>query len=685
MKTSILALLVGLLLTGCDLSDRSALAASANQDTTTTNATNSPSNVVTVTPVIEPLTTPTPPPVPPAELDLPKPVSEVIRLAHLQLGEGVLTNYIATLREPFQLDSDQIVYLRDVGVSPSVIEALLVKQQDLEPQSISKTEPKPEKPEDQVQPIPPAQQVAYASPVPPTPTQYPGGATDSPQIQVGPAVPAVPSASEEPAPVVNNFNFFYDSLAPYGNWITVPSFGFVWQPSCAVVNPGWRPYWNNGGWVWSDCGWFWNSNYSWGWAPFHYGNWFNSPGVGWCWAPGSVWGPSWVTFRYSSGFCGWAPLPPGCGWSSGVGLTWAGSGIGVSFGFGYSAANYCWTPTSYFAVQNCANFGIVGNQAGHIYNNSQVINNYVVGNNNTIINGGIDPGQIQKHSRSEIRKVQLADANSPTASSGRMLSRPGSTASQLAVYRPAVSQGSAAPRTVVARSEVRPGSNSGASSLLNGDRSRLPLRNQPTRSEPPSAQRVDIPAGSRSPLGSPARLLGRPANQVNAASPTSPQTAIAKPANPSSARANLTPPARTQVDNRYPRFPGQSQPEVSSRLEPRKSAPGIAPSAIASTGPARIPPTMNGLSSRPSVTAQGSARIQTAARTPPAVTRLQSTGTTEGVARAPINSTRNFGAAQGSRPAYSAPTMSSSSRPQFSPGGGGARPVGAASRPAARP
>lgn len=685
MKTSFLAVLAGLLFAGCDFPDRTAQAASANEGAIATNVTASPSGLIATSSsnsLSAPTNNPTPPTAP-AELDLPSSTTEVIRLAHQQLGDGVVTNFIATIREPFQLNSDQIVYLRDVGVSASVIEALLVRQQQLELISSTRTEPKTE----EKAPPTPAPQVAYASPIPPTPTQYPGGITETPQVEVGPAVPVEQPTAEAPAPVVNNFNFFYDSLAPYGNWITVPSYGFVWQPSCAVVTPGWRPYWNNGSWIWSDSGWFWNSNYSWGWAPFHYGNWFNSPGVGWCWAPGSVWGPSWVTFRYSAGFCGWAPLPPGCGWNSGVGLTWAGSGIGVSFGFGFSAANYCWTPTSCFAVQNCANFGIVGNQASHIYNNSQVVNNYVVGNNNTIINGGIDPGQIQKYSRSEIRKVQLADANSPTGSSSRMLSRPGSQGSQLAVYRPTVSQDSSAPRTVAARSEARTGSVSRGANLVTGDRSRLPLRGPESRTEPSTASRVDIPAGSGSPLGSPVRLLGRPGNQLTPASTTSPRASISAPSSP---RANLSPSGRTQIDNRTSGYPGQIATEAPSRLEPRKAQPSFSPNPVASTGPARTPPTMTGNAARPSVATQGSARNPTTARTPPAMNRGQSFGTREAAVRPQVNSTRTFGPTQVSRPAYSAPSMSSGSRPQFSPGGGGAaRPAGggggAALRPAARP
>ncbi|MBL9174915.1 MAG: hypothetical protein JNL10_15360, partial [Verrucomicrobiales bacterium] len=269
------------------------------------------------------------------------------------------------------------------------------------------------------------------------------------------------------------------------------TYGYVWQPSCAVITPGWRPYWNCGSWAWCDAGWYWNSSYSWGWAPFHYGNWVSAPGCGWCWVPGRTWGPSWVTFRYGGGYCGWAPLPPGCGVSAGVGLTWAGSGVSFGFGFGYSASDYCWTPTSYFTAPNCSAYGVYGSGVNQIYNGSSVINNYVVGNNNTIINNGIDPGHIAPHSRSEIRKVQLTDATSPNAAGavGGPRGRPGNP-TQLAVYRPPVGTSSSlsgSPGTTSApgvRHEVRSSQTAGAPAPTTSTPAYRSLGSRPTANQP---------------------------------------------------------------------------------------------------------------------------------------------------------------------------------------------------------
>ncbi len=107
-------------------------------------------------------------------------------------------------------------------------------------------------------------------------------------------------------------DFFYDQLAPYGEWVNVAPYGWVWCPY--DVEAGWRPYWD-GDWVYSDFGWTFVSPVEWGWAVYHYGRWGFRDDFGWFWVPGSIWGPSWVSWRHGDGIIGWAPLPPDVGWS----------------------------------------------------------------------------------------------------------------------------------------------------------------------------------------------------------------------------------------------------------------------------------------------------------------------------------------------------------------------------------
>src|SRR5262249_13231518 len=77
-----------------------------------------------------------------------------------------------------------------------------------------------------------------------------------------------------------------EDLDPYGTWVNVAPYGYVWRPAVAA---GWAPY-RMGRWVWIDWyGWTWVSDDPWGWAPYHYGRWFWSAG-GWCWYPGGFGG-----------------------------------------------------------------------------------------------------------------------------------------------------------------------------------------------------------------------------------------------------------------------------------------------------------------------------------------------------------------------------------------------------------
>jgi hypothetical protein len=108
----------------------------------------------------------------------------------------------------------------------------------------------------------------------------------------------------------NAYQQFESTLAPYGAWQDVPSYGHVWVPSPSVVGVDFAPYGSGGHFVMSDYGWTWASDWDWGWAPFHYGRWLVVGGHGWCWIPGTVWGPAWVNWRWGGGYVGWAPMAP---------------------------------------------------------------------------------------------------------------------------------------------------------------------------------------------------------------------------------------------------------------------------------------------------------------------------------------------------------------------------------------
>ena len=117
-----------------------------------------------------------------------------------------------------------------------------------------------------------------------------------------------------------------ESLNSNGRWVKLSKWGTCWQPTS--VSAGWTPY-TNGSWKeCEDCGWTFVSDEPWAWACYHYGRWAKvGIGCGWAWVPGTVWAPSWVSWRQgrsdsSCGDCiGWAPLPPEAGCTINVGIS----------------------------------------------------------------------------------------------------------------------------------------------------------------------------------------------------------------------------------------------------------------------------------------------------------------------------------------------------------------------------
>lgn len=336
-----------------------------------------------------------------ARRPLPPGVDEVLQLAESGAAEEVLRAYVETADVAYALAVDDMVYLRDIGIPSSVIAAMLKRGNELREREAAALEARAEL-QSAVEQLraelaTPTAEVAAAEPSP-----EPG--TVAAEI-LSPAAAAAAAGQEMPAVVQQ----FYTELAPYGSWNFVPVYGWVWQPQIVVVNPGWRPYCHGGRWLWSDCGWYWASDYSWGWAPFHFGRWYSCPRLGWAWVPGSVWGPSWVSWRWSSGFCGWAPLPPACGWTAGVGVTWAGGSVSVGFGWGLGASCWNFVPWHSFCSPSPWRHTVGVNQSGSVFENSTVVNNIIVGNNNTIINEGLGLNRVQNLARTEVPRVAVRE------------------------------------------------------------------------------------------------------------------------------------------------------------------------------------------------------------------------------------------------------------------------------------
>ena len=330
--------------------------------------------------------------------------AEVVRLAEAGTSEDIILAYIQNDTAPFDLTADQILYLRDIGVSSASITAMLSRDTVLRNQPPGPSSGPPPAP------VEPAQTVAVTAPLVPE---------------------QAPAYVSSPPPEVS---YFYDELSPYGTWVQLDGVGWCWQPRVIVANHGWRPYCDSGHWVFTDAGWFWQSDYSWGWAPFHYGRWQLHDRCGWVWTPDRVWGPAWVTWRSEGDHCGWAPLPPHAEFDVHLGYRYNGVAVAATFDFGLRPDHFTFIAVHDFHDHDYAHHRLPPTQVTQIYNHTTVINNYVV-NNNTVINQGIRPEQVASATHTEVHKVAIRDVSAPSAA---VAASRGGTRSEVAVYRPAL-------------------------------------------------------------------------------------------------------------------------------------------------------------------------------------------------------------------------------------------------------
>lgn len=175
------------------------------------------------------------------------------------------------------------------------------------------------------------------------------------------------------APSVRTIDDFRDALAPHGVWVRVEPYGLVWQPTVTMINTSWRPYFQDGSWEWTDDGWCWRSRYSWGWATFHYGRWVYVTRHRWLWIPDTVWAPSWVQWRYSDSYVGWAPLPPEACYDRSMGFSYRGSHVSIDFDFGLTDWHYSFVPAAGFMEREPCRVGIPRRDIRKIYSDSVTV------------------------------------------------------------------------------------------------------------------------------------------------------------------------------------------------------------------------------------------------------------------------------------------------------------------------
>jgi hypothetical protein len=329
----------------------------------------------------------------PTDIPPNSPLAQVVQLAQSGVDESVILSFIKSAGSPFNLTSDQIIYLKDLGLPADAVTAMMDRDK----------------------------QLGAALPTP-APAPVSVGATEADAAQ----------------PVVVTQNYFYDTLSPYGGWVNVSGSGLCWRPTVAIYDSNWQPYCDHGHWLNTDAGWYWSSDYAWGNSAFHYGRWFRDPHYGWCWWPETTWAPSWVTWRYANDYCGWAPLPPHTVYRPGLGIYFNGVAVSAGFDFGIRASFFTFVPTRNFNDPHPSRFRASLAQRTAIYNHTTIINNFTVNHhdshNQIVINSGIPPERITAVTHQKITRVNIEE--SPTSvPRGQQLQR-----NTLIIHRPNISQ-----------------------------------------------------------------------------------------------------------------------------------------------------------------------------------------------------------------------------------------------------
>ncbi|MEP6668972.1 MAG: DUF6600 domain-containing protein [Chthoniobacter sp.] len=205
-----------------------------------------------------------------------------------------------------------------------------------------------------------------------------------------------------------SFDFFYDSLAPYGDWIKIGDYGPCWRPT--NVDKDWTPY-SDGYWAYTDAGWTWVSYEDFGGIVYHYGRWLRLEDEGWCWVPEYEWAPAWVSWRSSDDYVGWAPLPPEARWEPEVGISiWADQTYDIGPGY------YSFCRSRDFGAPVLR--GVIIDRGENItilrgtVNITNITYNRGYGGGRVIYNGGPNYERINRFSERRIPALKLVQNNS---------------------------------------------------------------------------------------------------------------------------------------------------------------------------------------------------------------------------------------------------------------------------------
>ena len=195
-----------------------------------------------------------------------------------------------------------------------------------------------------------------------------------------------------------DFDFFYTSLHPHGNWLEIDNGLIVWRPRISFSN--WAPY-SRGNWIWTNQGWYWDSYEPFGFIVYHYGRWYFDEYYGWIWIPDYQWAPAWVEWRYSDDYIGWAPLNPYANFSISVGIVFTRS-------FVLHHNHWHFVRINNFCSPNLSNYFVSNRYKSRIYNRTRFRNDsYSYDNRFGVINRGVERDFVERRGNVRVREMEI--------------------------------------------------------------------------------------------------------------------------------------------------------------------------------------------------------------------------------------------------------------------------------------
>ena len=354
-------------------------------------------------------------------------MGEVIKLQRAGIDNEIILHYVQDSNSSADLSADDIQRLEDVGVSSTVVVAMLDRSKEL------RDDPT---------------RIHTAAPADPFAAQ--------PQVVASADVDAEVVA---PPDGQADISLFYEALSPYGTWTQDADNGWVWEPTDAVRDQEWRPYANDGHWTSTDQGWYWESASPYGWATYHYGRWGYNSRHRWSWSPDNVWGPAWVDWRHSDDYIGWAPLPFGSRFEAGRGFNYRGRNEGFNFHAGIEEREFAFVSSNAFLNVNLRSSFVPENRRHNVYTETKIINNTYVYNDNRVINNGVPVAVVSRQTKREIQQVKIVDAN---IAAGQPIRGDRRKDNAIAAYRPKIeAKASVEPPAIVERRKLAASRNPG--------------------------------------------------------------------------------------------------------------------------------------------------------------------------------------------------------------------------------